>query len=478
MVDEVLEKQESKREQQLRKLAEAQRRFATDPVFFVQTVLQAEPSDQQKEILNAVVQPGCRVTVRSGHGTGKTACFSWLILWHVCCFEDSRVFVTAPSAPQLFATLWKEVAKWHDHMLPWYKDQIEVTGDEVRYKDKPHDRFAVARTARMDSPTGLQGAHATNMLFLVDEAAGVPEPIFDTIRGAMSTAGSRMVLAGNPTALNGFFYRTHCEEVARLWHKIALSGLNAPKVDRKFIEEIVADAGEDSDEYRIRILGEFPRVEASQLISPSLVDASAKRILLPENYDFNAVILGVDVAWMGNDRSCIYMRQGLFSRCLGVYSRMDNMTLADRVAQFIEDYKADGVFIDTGWGSGVIDRLRQLKYIVHGVNFGGVANNEVRYHNKRSEIWFELRKWLEDGGAVEESESLKNDLISPRYGQTAKGKILLESKDAMRRRGIKSPDVGDALAMTFSSRVNKRVGGVLSTHNLKAVAKSDFDPFE
>ena len=206
--------------------------------------------------------------------------------------------------------------------------------------------------------------------------------------------------------------------------------------------------------YRVRVLGEFPSASPTQLIPTDLVNECMGRHLRKEQYSFAPVILGVDVAWEGDDRSCVYLRQGLYSRCLGVWHNIDNMTLAGWVNDYWDQHDVDACFIDVGWGTGVIDRLRQLGRNPIPINFGG-SPSEPQYANKRSEMWFKTRDWLLSGGAIEHDEDLKLDLTAPEYGPMDTGKKILERKKETKKRAGFSPDKGDALALTFAQPVYK-----------------------
>jgi hypothetical protein len=187
-------------------------------------------------------------------------------------------------------------------------------------------------------------------------------------------------------------------------------------------------------------------------------------------------IIGVDVARFGDDRSVICRREGLLCHPLQVYDKLDNMTFAGIVATEITRWKPDAVFIDAGRGEGVIDRLRQLGYVVHEINFGSQATKSNQYANKRSEMWDEMRLWLDAGGGIPNDSALKSDLSAPMYSFSAAGKMVLEPKEHIKERGLRSPDMADALALTFAMPVapcdTRR-----AADNAVTIANYDYDPF-
>jgi len=455
------------------------KRWRKDPAAFITEVVGAKPTKQQLLIINAVAKPDCRVSIKSGHGTGKSTALAWLVLWHVSTHGDGKVFVTSPSGPQLQATLWSDIKKWHQEMHPFFRDAIEITNTETRYKDDPAYSFAVARTARKDNPSAVQGGHAKNTMIVVDEAAGVDEAVFRTLQGSLSTHEARFVMAGNPTALSGFFHQSHTDEaLAEDWTRITLSALEADFVGKAFIKNIERNAGgTDTDEYRIRILGEFPKVAASQLISPEAVRAAFAREISKDQYEMLPIVLGADVAYMGDDASTIYLRQGRRTLKIGSWHGLDTNKFADVIAQAINTHKPSMVFVDaTGWGAGVYDSLRARRFHnVRGVNFSEKAISD-RYLNKRSEMWCEMQQWVNEGGCLQKSDDMLRELTCVEYFMSPRRKIQLEAKDSIRRRLGKSPDDADALALTFAGTTNTSFVGSPCTGPGKA-KNGDFDPW-
>lgn len=423
-------------------------RFRREPVYFVRSVFGVDPTSQQRELLEAVAPEGARVSVRSGHGTGKTTSLAWLALWFPTCFEDSRVPCTAPTGHQLQSVLWAEVAKWHARMPAWFRDQITVQSDQIRVKGAEYSQFAVARTARKENPEALQGFHATNLMFIVDESSGVPDQIFQAAEGALSTPGARVVMTSNPTQTSGYFYDSHHRD-RDYWTRLHFSCLDSPLVSREYVEKMAGKYGPDSDIYKIRVAGDFPAASARQLIPRDLAEDASKRHLRLEEYSFAPVAYGMDVARYGNCKSVLMRRQGLWSKLVRWWGKTDLMALADSTAgQMVAD-PPQACFIDTGMGAGVIDRLRQLGWRnVVDVNFGS-ASGDPRFANKRAEMWWGVKEWLESGGVIPPEQALIDDLAGPEYFFTPAGRIMLESKEDMMDRGLPSPDYADALATTF-----------------------------
>lgn len=443
--------------------------WRSDPVRFVREALQAEPSAQQAEALRAFAVPGARVTIASGHGTGKSTLMAWLILWALTCFDDVKIPTTAPTAHQLNDVLWTEVRKWGARLPSLWKNALEVTADQVRYAGCTG--FAVARTGRKENPEALQGFHAENLFFLIDEASGVDDVVFQVAQGALSTPGARVLMAANPTRTSGYFYNSFHRDRDR-WQRFTFSCLDSPHVAREYVDEVRTIYGEDSDIYRVRVLGQFPRAGDLQFIGTDIVEAAQSRHLIKQAYEYAPVILGVDVARFGGDRTVVFKRQGLYAELLWTCQGMDLMATADRIAVLMDEHKADAVMIDAGGvGAGVCDRLRQMGHRPIDVQFGG-ASGLANCLNKRSEMWWRMRDWLKDG-AIPPDEDLRDDLTAPEYSFTTKGLVQLEKKEDMKKRGLHSPDVADALALTFAVPVSTN----LDRSQRKDVADGNFDLF-
>lgn len=429
------------------------KRWRLDPLSFIRKAFGVEPTPQQVPIINDFAQPGAKVSVKAGHGVGKTGLAAWLAIWHTLLFADSKAVATAPSASQLKDVLMAEIGKWLAQAHPWVRSQLVYSTMRLSVKGREATQFLTARTARPEQPDALQGIHATNAAYFIEEAFGVADPIFEVARGALSTPNSRALLIGNPTATTGYAFNTHHRN-SRLWKCHTLSCIGSPLVSKEYVEDMRSEYGEDSDIYKVRVLGEFPETSANQLISRKLAEESAAKKLNEHDYAFAPVVIGVDCAWEGDDRFAVYLRQGLMARKLGSWYKINAMTLGGMVDQWWTQYNADAVFIDVGYGTGVIDYLRSIHRNPMPVYFGG-SSLDPQYVNKRTEMWFGIKTWLEQGGVIENDGALIEDLVSPEFYYQPNGKKVLERKEDMKKRGLKSPDLADALACTFHSPVRK-----------------------
>lgn len=433
-------------------LAQAKRtidRYRRDPVAFVVEQIRATPEAWQANALVDIAEHD-RLAVKSGHGVGKSALMAWVIIWWHATRFPAKTACTAPTAHQLEDILWGELSAWYRRLSDPWRAQFDLTSGRFAVRGAPDESFAVARTARKENPEAFQGFHSPNMLFLIDEASGVEEIIFEVGQGAMSTAGAKTLMAGNPTRRSGYFFEAFHRDRAR-WRLHTVRCHDSTRVDPAYPKDMAERYGQDSDIYRVRVLGEFPSASSTQFIPGDIVEPCLT--FKAEGMDKMPRVLAVDVARFGDDQSVLGVRQGrrLIVDSVKKFRQLDTMQLADRVVEASEQWDPDAIVIDdVGVGAGVTDRLRQLNFKVVAFNGGMKANDDKTYANRRAETWGLMRDALRAGFELPNDSELVADLIGPEYGFTAKQQIILERKEDMKKRGLASPDVADMLAMTFA----------------------------
>lgn len=420
---------------------------------------EAGPDDWQKDLLDELgrgsmtPEQAIQIAVASGHGIGKTAFIAWVILWFMSTRVNPQIVTTANTKTQLETKTWRELAKWHNLLkYPEHRGMFEWTATKFYLKDRPATWAASAIPWSKEKSEAFAGTHDENVLVLFDEASLIDDVIWEVTEGAMTTPGAIWIAFGNPTRNTGRF-RECFGRFKHRWITRQIDSRTAKKTNNAQIEQWISDYGEDSDFVRVRVKGQFPRASSMQFIPTDLVEASLGKVYHESEYMHAPKILGVDVARFGDDQSVIQRRQGLMAFAPKKFRELDNMTLAGVVANEIKDFKPDAVFIDQGAGTGVIDRLRQLGYDVIEVPFGSSSSSK-KYFNKRAEMWGLMRDWLTQGGALPDDQEILLDLIGPEYGFSASDAIQLERKEDMKKRGLSSPDCGDALALTFAHPVH------------------------
>lgn len=425
------------------------------PDCFVADALKAVPEPWQARVLEAAGNGQERISIRSGHGVGKTALLAWIVLWFLCTHFPCKVGCTAPTSHQLRDILWPEIGLWFSRLPQALQARFRLKQLRIENAAHPDLCFAVGRTARREQPEALQGLHSPNTLIVVDEASGVDDRIFDVALGAMSTPGAVSLLAGNPTRVSGFFFDTH-GRLSRRWDCHQVSSEQVERA-RGHIDDILARYGRQSNAYRVRVSGEFPTAEEDSVIGRDACDAAVRRLGSVEPISSVAPVWGVDVARFGDDRSALAMRQAnRLLQPVESWRGLDTMQTAGRIFEHWklashEDRPARIVVDVIGLGAGVADRLRELGLPVTGLNVGERPANRARYRNLRDELWFRGREWLEAGDAILPPDTaLIAELTAPHYSFSSSGQIEVESKDEMKRRGLASPDLADAFLLTFA----------------------------
>ena len=318
-----------------------------------------------------------------------------------------------------------------------------------------------------DNPDSLRGLYFDGVI--LDEVAQMrPEVWGEIIRPALADRGGWAVFVGTPKGIN-LFSQLYDKALALQneegseWKAMLYSVNETKALPSAEVESLRSEMSEA--EFRQEFLCDFNAAADDNLIAIDLVREAKARYYRPEEYNFAPIVMGVDVARFGSDASVIQVRQGLHAFEPIVYRGLDNMELADRVALKIDELRPDAVFIDQGAGTGVIDRLRQLRYRVNEVAFGGQANESNVYANRRIEMWEGINKWLKAGGSIPANTTLEADLCAPTYGYTPRGLKILEPKDKIKERIGRSSDYGDALALTFAAPVSG--GRARTTHSLR-----------
>jgi len=390
---------------------------------------------------------------------------SWILLWAISTFEDTKGVVTANTETQLKTKTWAELAKWH--RLCICEHWFEMTATALYSKDPAHEK-----TWRIDmipwserNTEAFAGLHnqGKRIIIVMDEASAIPDVIWEVSEGALTDEGTQIIWCafGNPTRNTGRFKECFGRFRHR-WKTRQIDSRTVSLTNKEQINQWVADYGEDSDFVRVRVRGVFPRAGSMQFISGDLVDEAARREV--RKHDFEPLVMGVDVARFGDDQSILWFRRGRDAKSIAPIKlrNVDTMTLASRVAEARSYYHVEAVFVDgTGVGGGVIDRLNQLNVPVIEVQFGAKPDRsmpgqeDTAYANKRAEMWGFMREWLK-GGAIPNDPELIADLTGVEYGYAMKDgrdAILLEKKADMKKRGLASPDAADALALTFAYHV-------------------------
>lgn len=415
-------------------------------------------------VLNGQEPEVYQLAVGSGRGIGKSALVSFLDLWMLSCHLGSTTIVTANTEAQLKDKTWAELGKWHTLAINshWFDKTALSLKPANWFKEIIQDQlkidctyfYAQAQLWSEENPDSFAGAHNYNgVLLIFDEASGIPQKIWSVSEGFFTepTIYRFWLTFSNPRRNTGAFFECF-HKMRKFWNRRNIDSRTVEGTDKKVYAQIIEKYGEDSDEARIEVKGEFPRQGDKQFISREAISEAAARVVEEDLHA--ALMMGVDPARFGDDSTVIRFRQGRNARVIPpiIMKSKDNMEVANKCAELIQKYNPDAVCIDSGAGAGVIDRLKELKYKVFEIPFGGSANDR-KWSNKRTEMWGDMRDWLQFG-AIDNLVDLTDDLAGPEYYfRGADDQIQLEPKEKMKARGLPSPNHGDALALTFAVKV-------------------------
>lgn len=436
-------------------------RYRNDRVAFFREVMGVKKLEVWQERELRALDTGCtRLSIRSGHGVGKTMFLSGVILHFLLTRFPCKVAVTAPSATQLFDALASEVKIWLKRIeanQPLFAGVLTATSDRVFMAAAPEACFCTYRTSRKENPEALQGIHADHVLLIADEASGVDEAVFEAAAGSMSTEGAITILAGNPTRATGFFYKTHTL-LRTIWRSVKVGCTESSRVSAAYVEEERL-FGEDSNRWRIRVLGEFPKGDDDTLIARSIVEAAVGRAITPPRRE--PVYWGVDVARsLFRDKSSLAKRKGpVLLEPVRRYQYNDTMRLVGAIRkewdETPEHERPDAIFVDViGVGGGVCDRLLELELPAVGINVGESPSMFAKAAKLRDELWIKARDWfMTNAVSVPDDPETIEELVTPTVAYMSNGNAKVESKDEMRSRGVlggRSPDGADAFNLTFA----------------------------
>lgn len=451
-------------------ITELIRRSKNDPVLFAKSVIRANPTEQQIEILNSIAN-GNKVAVKAGHGIGKSACISWVVLWYLVTRPISIIPITAPTMHQLKDVLWAEIGRWL-YFSPILKELLEFTSERLHLKGNQNKKIWFATPVSARKPENLQGFHGKYIMFVGEEASGIPDENFAVIEGALTTKGSKMLLVGNPTQPQGYFFDAFHKN-SGMFDCLTMSSLDSPLVDKSYGKEMAKKYGKTSNIFRARVLGEFPMIGVGNNIIPNYW---IEKAFQNENrIEDGKIRFGVDVARYGDDETVIVIKDGYSVKNIIRINSMDTVEISDEIVKLVYYYQPHEVVVETaGVGAGVFDNLKHKKVKTKLLQFepGGLPANK-KYENIMTEAWWNLRECFNPTKSglplmsLKEDEDVLSQLSSRNYVIKASGKIGLEDKATHKKRNGNSPDIGDAMAMAFYDGNLK--GSLLKSINIKTI---------
>jgi phage terminase large subunit len=429
-------------------------RYGDNWPLLVREVLGAEPDAKQEEVLLAVQRGERRISVVSGHGVGKTTVLAWCCVCMILTRFPQKTQCTAATSGQLFNALYAEVIKWINKLPQAVQDLLEVQSERIMLRIAPKESFIAFDTSRPEKPEALAGVHSDGWVLLIaDEASGVPDLIFEAASGSMSGHNATTLLAGNGVRASGLFYDTH-HKLRDTWRTIEISCVNHPRVSADFVADMRQRYGVDSNQFRVRVLGKFPLSDSDAIIPRALAEAALFRRVESTKVPR---VWGVDCARGGGDKSALAKREGnTLPKPIETVDFNDTMSVAGWVKNewdnTPEAERPEAIVIDViGIGAGVTDRLTELDLPVIGVNVSETPSfkNAKVYKNLRAELWWKGLEVLEARACRLNDPELIEELVEVKKDFASDGRLLAESKKAMKKRGKKSPNRADAWLLTL-----------------------------
>lgn len=454
------------------KLKKLQALWLNDPILGVRSLFGVEPTEQQASLIKAAWSKKARVAASSAQGAGKTSALCWLVFLLLLTQNDCRILITSPSYQQLSRVFSSELAKWHSRMPAVLREQFILTKERVALKGRETHQFASMVTASAEHEENLQGGHAENYVILADEASGIEERIFDVLLGTLGTGeGGRFVMTSNPLRAAGRFYEVFSRDL-KSWTKFYFSAYDSPILADSWIEEMKETYGEDSDIFRVRVLGKFPRSASTQFFPTDELMAAMKSNLPYMIYQQYPKIIGVDVARFGDDKTIFCLRQGPKLHEYVQYSGLSNMEVVGKLIEYQAKHKSGRINIDAiGVGSGVYDRAQELLLPVHPVIVSQKSTDPRAYFNLRAQLYGLTKEWLSNGADLPDDEDLRKQFLSMEYGYNLKMQLQMVGKKLIKARGLDSPDIPDSVSLTFLGEAFNRV----DHHNIpRRVQPSNF----
>ncbi len=401
-----------------------------------------------------------RFTTASGHGIGKSVLVAFLVDWIMSTRPHAKGTVTANTFQQLSTRTWATIQTWTRRCITahWFT----VTNDRMYHNAFKDSWFCSAQSCKEENSEAFAGQHAADStsFYIFDEASAVPDKIHEVAEGGLTDGEPMFFLFGNATRSKGTFHRVTFGSERKRWIVRSIDSRKCRFSNKELIEQWREDRGEDSDFFRVRVLGLPPRADDAQFIDMDRINAAQKREV--HVLGDQPLIAGVDLAWGGDDENVVRFRCGNDARSIkpvripGEKTR-DASVMVVKLAEMLDGTyngrKIHTMFIDSAGISGAVGaRLRELGHAnVIEVNFGA-DSPDLHYGNMRAYMWGKMKEWLLVG-AIDADSRLEADLAGPGYFLDGKIRVRLESKDDMKKRGLDSPDDGDALALTFARTV-------------------------
>lgn len=446
-----------------------------DPRIFVREQFGVTPDAWQDDVLAEFPHNPLQAMLAC-KGPGKTATLAWLGWNFLATRPHPKIGATSITADNLKDGLWAEMAKWR-HRSEFLKAAFEWTASRIFARSSPETWFMSFRSWSRTADTQtlgetLAGLWSDYVMFILDEAGGIPVPVLRTAEVIAAQASKpgcegHVILAGNTTSVDGALYEAAITR-RHFWKVYEITAdpddpKRTPRIPKEHAQRQIDEYGRDNPWVMINILAKFPKQGINTLISPDEVKDAQKRHYTPDVYAGMPKILGVDVARYGDDESVMFKRQGKVAFPPLRMRNLDGVAGPSHVLRIAQEWNADSIQIDVGtFGAGWYDVMTHGMSCTNAlpVTFGGSPKDDRRFKNLRAEMLWDLCQWIKQGGALPPVPEMVSGLSTMTYAYTLKGQIQVEEKDQIKARLGRSPDLEDALACTFAHPVQVQRRGI------------------
>lgn len=408
-----------------------------------------------------------RISIASGHGIGKSCAMSWILLWHLVTHKDSQIACTAPTSKQMFDVLWKEVSLWISRMPSGFHSWFDRQSTYIRMTSSPDTWFASAKTAKAGSTEALAGVHGPHVMILADEASGVDHETFDTMEGSLTESDYYVVLFSNPTRLEGYFYDTH-HKMKHKWQVARFSNNDCPRRRPDYAQDIIDMHGMNSSEYRIRVLGEFPEegLADDKGYTPIISKEKLVEIERPQALRFvGKRIMGIDPAGEGRDETVWVVRDAFMAAEIAREKTSTPFSVAARTRTLATLYEVspEDIYIDSfGVGAAVVAECAKTWFKINAVNVGDACPKESDrglYQNLKAKLYMELAKVLTNGLQLVRNKQWAEQAVKVKFRRNERNRIQIMSKKEYKKLYGTSPDLMEALMLTFCGKIESMGAG-------------------
>jgi hypothetical protein len=448
--------------------------YKHNPIEAIEALFSVSLDDQQRDLVRCATKQHSRVACKSSQGSGKTFTLVCLSMYFLLVEDDCRILMTAPSSQLLSRVFHSEFQKLHARLPKMFQGFFEVLKESIFIKGRPYQILNMV-TGSPSNLTALQGGHSHSYHVFMDEANGISEEVFDTLLGTLGASHrTSFIMTANPVQNHGRFYEVFAKNNER-WDQLTFNAYDSNQSTDTWIADMKAQYGEDSDNYKIRVLGEFGRFGENQFFDTEQIDAAIENRLSEASHAHYPIVCALDPARYGPDSTVFVTRQGPKLLDIREYKGLSTMEVAAKAVDYYHRWRPVSIMVDSiGLGAGIYDRMVELGLPAREVIVSNKPSNPKSYGNLRAQVYGEMREWLYNGADILDHPDLVSQLNATAYTYNNKMQIMLLTKKEIKRMGLPSPDIADAIALTFAPAVYGFLTATVKPRQMRRVQKRNW----